>query len=193
MMLDKEKVQVAEFLTELVGLAEKRGIYFQEHAARVTGFAEAIAREMKMNEEEMELLKTAATLHDIGVVAVSDMIINKNGLLSDEEMEIIKIHPIVGSRLVASVASLKECAPIIRHHHERSDGKGYPDGLDEESLTLPMKILITAEAYEAMISNRPYRPALPAKEVMEQLRVNSGTQFSPPVVNALMRIIGGKK
>ncbi|MFH0802195.1 MAG: HD domain-containing phosphohydrolase [bacterium] len=188
-MLDKEKMQIADFLTELVDLAEKRGFFFREHAMKVTEWADAIAWEMGMPEEEKNTLSMAAKLHDIGDIAVSDLIYNKPGSLSDEEMGLVKIHPIMGGRLIIKLDSLRECAPLIRHHHERSDGKGYPDGLNEETLTLPMKILIVAEAYEAMTSERPYRGALSREEAIEQLLLNSGSQFSPPVVEALVRIL----
>lgn len=188
-MQDREKMQIADFLTELVDLIEKRGYFFRKHALQVAERADAIAQEMDLSEEEKNILNMAAKLHDIGVVALSDLILNKPGSLSDEEMEVVRLHPIIGSRLIGNVETLKECTPLIRHHHERFDGNGYPERLTEEKLTLPMKILIVAEAYEAMTSERPYRGALSRKKAIEQLRINSGSQFSPPVVEALIRIL----
>jgi HD-GYP domain-containing protein (c-di-GMP phosphodiesterase class II) len=185
-MLDTEKMQVVDFLAELVGVIESRVSYFQEHGAAVARWADGIAGEMNLPPETRTTLTQAAKLHDLGVAAISDLIMGKATDLTAEEREIMHLHPIVGAKLVERLDWLRDCVPLIRHHHERSDGLGYPDGWTEEQLDLPTRVLILAQAYDAMISPRPYRAGLTPAEAVEELKRNAGSQFSPPVVEAML-------
>lgn len=188
-MLDQEKAQIVDFLTELVSSVEARVEYFSEHADSVTGYAMTIAKEMNLPEDEATTLRNASKLHDIGVAAVSDMVFNKPDSLTSEEKDLMDMHPVVGAKLIAHLEFLKDCVPLIRHHHERSDGKGYPDGLTEDQMSLPLRILIVAQAYDAMIAERAYRKAMSQEEAIQEMKKNVGTQFSPEVVEALIRAL----
>jgi len=192
-MSPQEKAQIVDFLTELVSAVESRTEYFVEHADSVTNYATMIAREMNLPDQETATLRNAAKLHDIGVAAISDMVFNKPESLTSEETELVSMHPVIGAKLVANVEFLKDCVPLIRHHHERSDGKGYPDGLTEDQMSLPLRILIVAQAYDAMTAERAYRTAMSEEEAVQEMRRNAGSQFSPEVVEALVRGLENEK
>ena len=134
-------------------------------------------------------LKYAATLHDIGKIGIAGWVLNKPGALTDEEYTHVKTHPLLGDTIIEPVEFLQGPRPIILHHHERFDGKGYPDGLRGEDIPLSARILSVADAFEAMRSDRPYRKALPLREAREELLSNSGTQFDPEVVRVFLGIL----
>ncbi len=151
---------------------------------------------MGLPEKRIRLLQHAAILHDIGKIGTDISILRKEGKLTDEEWEAIKEHPLIGERILEPVEFLKEVRMIIHQHHERPDGRGYPNGLKLENLSLLSRIISVADAFEAMTSDRPYRKALTIEETINELRRNSGTQFDPEVVDALIKVLGeetGKK
>jgi PAS domain S-box-containing protein/putative nucleotidyltransferase with HDIG domain len=159
------------------------------HSERVANYAVAIAKEMGMKELDRDLLKTAALLHDIGKVGTYDKVLDKPGKLTEEEWEMVKQHPVKGEEILRPITQLKEILPIIRHHHERVDGKGYPDGLKGEEIPLMARILGVADSYDSMTADRPYRPA-PGKEfAINEFKRCAGTQFDSKVVEAFLKII----
>ncbi len=155
------------------------------HLQRVRTYAIAIAKELKLPDGEVEALRAAALLHDIGKLAVPEHIINKPGRLTPEEFEKMKVHPIVGAEILERVAFPYPVAPIVRCHHEKWDGSGYPDGLAGEEIPIGARILATVDCLDALASHRQYRPALPLAEAMSKVTEKSGTWFDPKIVSLL--------
>jgi polar amino acid transport system substrate-binding protein len=135
------------------------------------------------------LIHTGALLHDIGKIGIPDSILFKPGPLTDEEFEFIKQHPVRGAELVRTNNGLREIVPLIRHHHERYDGHGYPDGLQGREIPLEARILCVADSVQAMESDRPYRKALSRHEIISEIKENAGTQFDPVIVKAFLKVI----
>ncbi len=158
-----------------------------EHLHRVRTYAVEIATEMGLSDAELDALRAAALLHDIGKLAVPDHIINKPGRLTPEEFEKMKIHPIVGAEILERVAFPYPVAPIVRAHHERWNGQGYPDGLVGEEIPIGARILAAVDCLDALASDRQYRKALPLEEAMMVVAAESGTSFDPRVVTILQR------
>jgi diguanylate cyclase (GGDEF)-like protein/putative nucleotidyltransferase with HDIG domain len=157
------------------------------HLQRVRTYAIEIARILRLPEEQIEALRAAALLHDIGKLAVPEHIINKPGKLTTEEFEKMKVHPIVGAEILERVAFPYPVAPIVRSHHERWDGSGYPEGLAGEQIPIGARILSAVDCLDALASHRQYRPALPLVEAMAKVKEMSGTWFDPQVVEILSR------
>ncbi len=155
------------------------------HLQRVRTYAIEIARELKLPHEQIEALRTAALLHDIGKLAVPEQIINKPGRLTPEEFEKMKVHPIVGAEILERVAFPYPVAPIVRSHHERWDGSGYPEGLSGEQIPIGARILAAVDCLDALASHRQYRPALPLVEAMAKVKEKAGSWFDPQVVQIL--------
>ncbi len=155
------------------------------HLQRVRTYAVAVAKELNLPEAEIEALRAAALLHDIGKLAVPEQIINKPGKLTPEEFEKMKVHPLVGAEILERVAFPYPVAPIVRSHHERWDGSGYPEGLAGEDIPLGARILAAVDCLDALASHRQYRPALPLAEAMAKVKENAGTWFDPRVVEIL--------
>jgi diguanylate cyclase (GGDEF)-like protein/putative nucleotidyltransferase with HDIG domain len=157
------------------------------HLHRVRTFAVEIARGLGLSESELDALRAAALLHDIGKLAVPDHIINKPGRLTPEEFEKMKIHPVVGAEILEKVAFPYPVAPIVRSHHERWNGKGYPDGLKGEEIPIGARILAAVDCLDALASDRQYRKALPLEEAMRAVAAESGKSFDPKVIEVLRR------
>ena len=155
------------------------------HLQRVRTYAVEIAKELNLDGEQVEALRAAALLHDIGKLAVPEQIINKPGKLTPEEFEKMKVHPIVGAEILERVAFPYPVAPIVRSHHERWDGTGYPEGLAGDSIPIGARILAAVDCLDALASHRQYRPALPLSEAMDKVKEKSGTWFDPTVVEIL--------
>src|SRR5262252_3735868 len=157
------------------------------HLQRVRTYAVEVARELNLDENQIEALRAAALLHDIGKLAVPEQIINKPGKLSREEFEKMKVHPIVGAEILERVAFPYPVAPIVRSHHERWDGTGYPEGLTGDHIPIGARILAAVDCLDALASHRQYRPALPLAEAMEKVKEKAGSWFDPRVVEILER------
>ncbi len=140
------------------------------HSERLAGYAERLGESLGLREEDLRELQIASWLHDIGKVAVPDSILLKPGPLNAEETEIVRQHPVVGEKICAPLKSLRRILPVIRHHHERMDGSGYPDGLRGEKIPLRAQILQIADIYDALVTERPYRGALSSEEALQILR-----------------------
>ncbi len=162
--------------------------YTHGHSKRVSDISVMIGREMGLSPEELERLKYAGDLHDIGKIGISESIISKRGKLTIDEYELIKTHPLVGETIIEPVPFLQDLKPIIRHHHERYDGYGYPDVLKGDAIPLLSRIIHLADAYDAMTSDRPYRKALTHELAVQEIVKHSGSQFDPEVVEAFLRI-----
>jgi diguanylate cyclase (GGDEF)-like protein/putative nucleotidyltransferase with HDIG domain len=158
-----------------------------DHLQRVRVFAVEVGKEMGLADAELEALRAAAVLHDIGKLAVPEHIINKPGRLSPEEFEKMKIHPIVGAEILERVNFPYPVVPIVRSHHERWDGKGYPDGLRGEEIPIGARILAAVDCLDALASDRQYRRGIPLNEAMEEVVRGAGTQFDGRVVGILRR------
>jgi diguanylate cyclase (GGDEF)-like protein/putative nucleotidyltransferase with HDIG domain len=158
-----------------------------EHLHRVRTYALEIAKEMGLNEQEMDALRAAALLHDIGKLAVPDHIISKPGRLTPEEFDKMKIHPMVGAEILEKVAFPYPVAPIVRAHHEKWNGAGYPDGLKAEEIPIGARILAAVDCLDALASHRQYRRALPLDAAMQVVADESGKSFDPKVVEILQR------
>src|SRR5581483_6562650 len=157
------------------------------HLQRVRTYALEVAKVLKLDDEQIEALRAAALLHDIGKLAVPEQIINKPGKLTPEEFEKMKVHPIVGAEILERVAFPYPVAPIVRSHHERWDGTGYPEGLSGEDIPIGARILAAVDCLDALASHRQYRPALPLVEAMQKVKEKAGSWFDPRVVQILER------
>lgn len=165
----------------------------QRHAESVARLASVIAAEMNMDEDEVHRIRVAGLLHDIGLVTVPAEIINKRDHLSADEWQRIKEHPEISETILKHIASLQSFLPVVRHHHEHYDGAGYPDGLISDQIPLGARILAVADAFQAMISDRPYRRALTADEALNEVQMSAGTQFDPAVVDAFISLLEGRQ
>jgi putative nucleotidyltransferase with HDIG domain len=159
----------------------------RDHLARVEVYAMEIGRELGLSEMELKALEAAALLHDIGKLAVPEYIISKPGKLTPEEFEKMKIHPVVGAELLEQVEFPYPVAPIVRGHHEKWDGSGYPDGLSGEDIPIGARILSTVDCMDALSSDRQYRRALPLEEALAIVQKESGKSFDPRIVDLLSR------
>ncbi|MHB2154765.1 HD domain-containing phosphohydrolase [Calditrichota bacterium GD2] len=181
----------------LIAALEAKDPYTSGHSLRVARHARMMAIALDLSEEEQFTLELAAILHDIGKIGMPDYILNKASHLHELEYRIAKEHPIVGSNIVGKIDELKEVAAIIRHHHERFDGSGYPDGLQGEVIPRLARILTIVDAYESIVSRRVYRDAKSSEEALHELAKSAGTQFDPELVkvfNAVMHSeLAGKK
>lgn len=180
-----ESVSLSVITTLLTALEEKDR-YTAGHSRRVTHYAVGTARAMGLGSHELWTLQTAAQLHDMGKLMIDLSYVNKPGPLSKEEWEIMKEHPAMADRFLAPLPFLEEVRPIIRHHHERLDGSGYPDGLKGDQIDPLTQILTAADAYDAMTSQRSYREPMPRKEALDELKRWVGAQFGEKPVMALV-------
>jgi HD-GYP domain-containing protein (c-di-GMP phosphodiesterase class II) len=187
----------SEVLTDavmaLTRAAEAREVYCTGHGESVARYAESIGREMKMSVEELADLLLAARIHDIGKIVIPEQILNKAGALSVEEYKLVKTHADIGGRIVASLPGSKRLTQYVRHHHERFDGRGYPDGLKGEAIPLGARIIAVAEVFANMTLERPYAPTRNTEQALEELESLSGAQFDGVVVRVLSQQVRGKK
>ena len=171
----------------------ERDRYTGEHSEAVIDMSGAVARNLGLNSVEVQRVKSAALLHDIGKVAIPDEILHKPGPLTDDEWKLMKEHPVIGERILRVLPGLGTVARIVRHEHERWDGDGYPDGLAGEEIPLGSRIIIAADTYHAITSERPYRAARSHSEAVEELTRCAGTQFDPNVTAALIGHLYGQR
>jgi putative nucleotidyltransferase with HDIG domain len=189
----ESKTQYIQTVDTLMHAMEARDKYTEGHSKRVAEIATLIAREFKYNDMRIERLHIASLLHDVGKIGIDDKILNKPGSLTEEEYEKIKSHPEIGYNILKDIKNLEDIMPIIRGHHERYDGMGYPDGKQPEELDLDIFIVQLADTIDAMTTDRPYRKALTQEEVIGEITKFSGTQFHPKVVQAYLNVLEKKK
>jgi diguanylate cyclase (GGDEF)-like protein/putative nucleotidyltransferase with HDIG domain len=171
----------------------ERDRYTGEHSEAVIEMSAAVARNLGLGQEEVERVRSAALLHDIGKVAIPDEILHKPGPLNDQEWKLMREHPVIGERILRVVPGLGTVARIVRHEHERWDGRGYPDGLARDQIPIGSRIIIAADTYHAITSDRPYRMARSHGEAIEELSRCAGTQFDPKVTSALIGHLYGQR
>jgi HD-GYP domain-containing protein (c-di-GMP phosphodiesterase class II) len=175
-------------LSTLSRAIEARDPYTRGHSARVTAIAEAIARRLSWDEERLQLLHVGGPLHDVGKLGVSEEVLAKPGRLDEEELAQIREHPKLGARILMRVAMLRGALPYVLFHHERWDGRGYPTGRAGEEIPLEARVLAVADAFDAMTSDRPYRPALDREEAIAEVARCAGTQFDPEIVRIFLEL-----
>lgn len=163
--------------------------YTHNHSTNVTAYALALADYMGMGELEQSVVRNAALLHDIGKIGVPDSILNKPGSLTDDEFDVMKSHPELGYKILKPVHAFSDLLEAVRYHHERYDGNGYPDGLKGKDIPLKARILTVADAFDAMYSNRVYRPSPGLDYAKAELRENSGDQFDPYLAYAFLEVL----
>jgi putative nucleotidyltransferase with HDIG domain len=168
---------------------EAKDAYTAEHARSIVDQAEAVGRALGMDEEALRELRLGAVFHDIGKIAIPEAILHKRGPLSPDEREVVEQHTVIGEQILAPVEFLENVRRLVRHEHERWDGDGYPDGLAGEAIPLGSRIILACDALHAMTSDRPYRQAMSGPDAMAELRLHSGTQFDPRVVDALLGLL----
>jgi diguanylate cyclase (GGDEF)-like protein/putative nucleotidyltransferase with HDIG domain len=183
----------AEVVAALAQALEERDSYTGEHSESVVDLTARVAEALGLKADEVQLIRQAALLHDIGKVGIPDEILHKPGPLTDEEWEVMRQHPAIGERILRAIPGQGALARIVRHEHERWDGRGYPDGIAGTEIPMGSRIILACDAYHAMVSDRPYRKAMPHQAAMAELTANAGTQFDPQVVEALIGYLYGRR
>ena len=172
-------------LVKSVGI---RDTYTGEHSERVTRFALLLGRELQLSDEDLEVLRYGTPMHDLGKIGIEDAILRKPGPLTPEEFDVMKTHTTKGTKIVEMVPDLHQAVPIIRSHHERWDGQGYPDGLAGEDIPLLARVVAVADAFDALVYDTPYRQGQSVDIAFAEIERHQGTQFDPEVVPALLQI-----
>lgn len=189
-------LQLREFYrTNLVGTLEQlstaledKGGYMKGHSVRVSEISLKLGAAMGLEARSLEEMRIGTILHDIGKIAVPDSILNKAGKLTASEFDVMRTHPVVGYEICQTLGLPEGVLLLVRNHHERLDGKGYPDGLEGHQLPLALRIVCVADVFDAMASSRPHRAGMPADKVLRELGRNAGSQFDPIVVEALREL-----
>jgi len=189
MLRTNERKALLNSIMHIVKIVEAKDVYTAGHSVRVADYSEKIARKLKLNEYDIEILKNIANLHDIGKIQVDLSILNKTEKLTNEDWNEIKKHPIVGFEIVKEITFLKDNANAVLYHHERYDGSGYPFGIGNDKIPLFAKIVSVADSYDAMTTDRPYRKALTTKEAIEELERNIDKQFDKRVCSKMLEIL----
>ncbi|MFC1631300.1 HD domain-containing phosphohydrolase [Candidatus Omnitrophota bacterium] len=179
-------------IAALASALETKDHYTSSHSENVTRYAVAIAQEFGLSAEQVEVIRQACQLHDLGKIGIHDYILAKKGKLSDEEWDEIKLHALRGAQIIQPIDFLNEVSELVRQHHERFDGQGYPGNLSGQEIQLGARIMAVADSFDAMISARPYRRALTLNQAVAELRINSGLQFDPGIVNVFLKLIAAK-
>jgi len=185
-ILAKQRSWYIQTVITLAQTIELRDPYTAGHAERVTEYALLLADELKLPAEARQQIEIGGPLHDIGKIGIRDSVLSKEGQLSEEEYEHMKSHTVKGAAILATVPDLNAVVPIVRNHHERWDGRGYPDRLAGEQIPLVSRIVAVADAFDAMTSNRPYRVRRSVDAALEQVRLGAGTQFDPDCSRAFL-------
>ena len=187
--VSEDGTRVVETARALIEPLEIRDPYIGDHVRAVSRLALRIGLKMSVPSDQLDALTLGALLHDVGKIGIPDRILQKPGRLTDEEYRIIKRHPVLGARLLASVRELAPVVPAVKHHHERFDGKGYPERLRGEDIPLTARIISVVDAFDSMVRERPYGYGISQETALEEIEKNSGTQFDPRAVRALLEVV----
>ena len=196
--LPSEWEEARKVTSILVDATTPKDGYTADHAAEVARLSRLVGLDLGMNEDELEWLVHGALLHDLGKLGVTDAILGKPGTLTEEEWKAVKRHSEIGARMIEPLEILSRALPVVRHHHERPDGGGYPDGLEGEEIPLAARIVAAVDAYDVMLRRKHYRPqrygpkSSPA-EALQELRREAERQFDARVVEAMGRLLGDPK
>jgi putative nucleotidyltransferase with HDIG domain len=180
-------------LESMVAAVDNKDRYTFHHSAQVTEHALALASALGLSNDELRVIRAGSLLHDVGKIGIPDRILRKPGRLTEEEWAIVKGHPSMGEALLRTVPDLGGVHEVVMGHHERFDGSGYPGGLKGTEIPLLARILAVADAYSAMISDRPYRKALSEREAIAELRKGAGTDFDPDIVATFIRFLNSPR
>ena len=189
MLRTNERKALLNSIMHIVKIVEAKDIYTAGHSVRVAEYSEKIARKARLNEYDIEMLKNLANLHDIGKIQVDLSVLNKADVLSSEDWNEIKKHPIVGYEIVKEITFLKDNANAVLYHHEREDGMGYPFGIDGKQIPYFAKIISIADSYDAMTTDRPYRKALTPSEAMLEIKKNRSRQFDSNLCDKMIEVL----
>ncbi len=187
---ERTRLSIQETMAGLADALERRDPYTHQHSMRVTDYVGKVLSQLPVPYETSQGILAAARIHDIGKVAIPDQVLNKPSSLTKDEFAEIQSHAAVGAEMVEKLWMYRPWVPVIHHHHERWDGKGYPDGLAGEDIPLGARIIAVADAYDAMTTDRVYRKAFPVEKALTELREQKGIQFEPELVDALCRALG---
>ena len=186
---EQSDARIWEVATSLAGAIDAKDPYTKGHSTSVSKYSEALARAINLPEKEVERITLGALLHDVGKIGIPESVLKKEGPLSDEEWLVMKQHPSIGvDKVLKPNASLKDLIPIVKHHHERIDGKGYPDKLKGDEIPLAAKIVAIADTYHALTSDRPYRKGMSLEKAVAILEDGAGTQWDADLVRTFVRI-----
>jgi putative two-component system response regulator len=178
-----------ETIRALAAAIDAKDPYTRGHSEQVTRYAMAIARRMGFSEQQLEQIRLGGLLHDVGKIGVSDTVLNKPGKLTAEEYEAMKAHPLIGCQIIADIELLRDVVLLVRSHHERFDGQGYPSGQKGEDIPRGARIIAVADAFDAMTSDRSYRPAMAMEKVISILEEGAGAQWDAAIVKQLLDLI----
>lgn len=188
-LYEEETKGLFDSIRSLIEAIEAKDAYTRGHCERVADIASSISIKLELKEEDVEEVRIAGLLHDIGKIGVAEQTLNKKGMLNFEEFQQIKRHPVIGAKIIKSLPFSKSIVEAIYHHHERYDGHGYPDKLSNGNIPFFARILQVADSYEAMTSNRPYRQAMPKERAIQELLIGNETQFDPAIVKAFLELV----
>ena len=179
-----------EFIQDqLLERVDQKDHYTRQHSERVANYATALARKMNLDKEQIELIRIASLVHDVGKVSIPEIVLNKPGKLNEEEWNLIRSHPRNSAEITRLSPLPREIISLILHHHERWDSTGYPQGLKGEEIPLGARIVGLADAYDAMSVERPYRGKLKSKDAIEEIKKLAGSQFDPTLVQVFIKAI----
>ena len=187
-LLRKQRGQFQDTINILAQVVELRDEYTGDHTTRVTTYSLLLAEHLNVPPEDVELIRRGTPLHDIGKIGVEDAILNKPGKLTQEEFEKMKLHTVKGDDIIRTFPDMESIRPIVRSHHERWDGRGYPDGLGGYAISPLARIVALADAFDAMTSDRPYRKGMPAAVAFEEIAKQAGQQFDPEFAAGFLKI-----
>jgi HD-GYP domain-containing protein (c-di-GMP phosphodiesterase class II) len=187
-LVEQQREEFVQTVTSLARAVELRDQYTGDHTRRVTDYALLLADALCLPALQRYQIQIGTPLHDIGKIGIDDAVLRKPGKLTPGEFEHMKLHTVKGAHILQSIANLGSMIPIVRHHHERWDGRGYPDGLVGDQIAQTARIVAVADAFDAMTSCRPYRPALPTGAAFQEIARHAGSHFDPSCVAAFLRL-----
>jgi putative two-component system response regulator len=187
--LNEDLESARDVIYTLALAIEANDPYTRGHSERVADYAGKLARRMGLSENQAGIIRNAGILHDVGKIGISETILQKPGPLTDQELVSVQDHPMIGEKICKPLRSANTLLKIIRHHQERFDGAGYPDGLQSEGIPIEARIIAVADAYDAMTSPRPYRPPMPRRQAMDILKREAGDQWDPEVVKEFLEML----
>lgn len=185
---DKIRASFLNAITALVYALEAKDAYTSGHSRKVADLSATIARALNLPQSQINKLRLAGLLHDIGKIGVQESVLNKPGRLTETEFEQVKHHPVIGEHILSPIVDVTEILEAVRNHHEHYNGKGYPDGLQKDEIPLDARILAVSDAYEAMTSERPYRKSMSADAARDEIVRHKGTQFDPEIADTFNNI-----